>query len=88
MGKALDDRALLAILTELQRRFTPNELSCDLTLGCSVSEEIGVVGAMATAVRSGCMQCDLASQGRLSPNDAETILRIDTFLPLIRETGR
>lgn len=49
VGKALDDRVLLAILTELQRRVTPEELSCDLTLGCSVLEEIGVVGAMATA---------------------------------------
>jgi endoglucanase len=51
VGKALDDRVLLAVLTELLYRVSPDKLCCDLTLGCSVLEEIGAVGAMAVAAR-------------------------------------
>ncbi len=49
VGKALDDRVLLAVMTTLLDRISPDELCCDLTLGCSVLEEIGAVGAMAAA---------------------------------------
>jgi putative aminopeptidase FrvX len=51
VGKALDDRVLLAVLTEVLRRVPVAERSCDLTLVCSVQEEIGVVGAKAVAAR-------------------------------------
>lgn len=49
VGKALDDRVSLAVLTALLSRISPEELSCDLTLGCSVLEEIGAVGSRAAA---------------------------------------
>ncbi len=51
VGKALDDRVLLAVLTEVLRRVPVEERACDLTLVSSVQEEIGVVGAKALAVR-------------------------------------
>ena len=47
VGKALDDRVLLAIMTEVVRRVPPGERRCDLTLVCSVQEEIGLIGASA-----------------------------------------
>ncbi len=49
VGKALDDRVPVAVLTELLRRVSLERLSCDLTLACTVQEEIGVVGATALA---------------------------------------
>jgi tetrahedral aminopeptidase len=51
VGKALDDRALLAIMTELLRRVTGQSLGCQLTLAATVQEEIGLVGASALAAR-------------------------------------
>ena len=51
VGKALDDRALLAVLTELVRRVPASEMQCQLTLAASVQEEIGLVGASALASR-------------------------------------
>jgi endoglucanase len=51
VGKALDDRVLLAVLTEVLRRVPVAQRACDLTLVSSVQEEIGVVGAKALAVR-------------------------------------
>ena len=53
VGKALDDRVLLAVLTELLNRVDPAELGCQLTLGCSVQEEIGLVGASGITAHSG-----------------------------------
>lgn len=50
-GKALDDRVPLAVLTEVLRRVPANELGCNLTLACTVQEEIGLVGASALAAR-------------------------------------
>jgi endoglucanase len=52
VGKALDDRVLLAVLTEVIRRVPAAQRACDLTLVCSVQEEIGVVGASALAARN------------------------------------
>ncbi|MDX1523122.1 MAG: M20/M25/M40 family metallo-hydrolase, partial [Anaerolineae bacterium] len=49
VGKALDDRVLLAVVTEVLRRVPPNDLKCDLTLACTVQEEIGLIGASALA---------------------------------------
>ena len=57
VGKALDDRVLLAVLTEAPRRVPVAERACDLTLVSSVQEEIGVVGAKALAA---CEQFDAA----------------------------
>ncbi len=51
MGKALDDRALLAIMTELVRRVPASEMRCRLTLAATVQEEIGLVGAAALGAR-------------------------------------
>ena len=53
VGKALDDRVLLAVLTELLRRVSPDELGCELTLACTVQEEIGLIGAFALAGQEG-----------------------------------
>ncbi|HYN87107.1 MAG TPA: M20/M25/M40 family metallo-hydrolase [Ardenticatenaceae bacterium] len=49
VGKALDDRVPLAVLTEVLRRLAPEELGCQLTLACTVQEEIGLIGASALA---------------------------------------
>lgn len=51
VGKALDDRVPLAVITEVLRRVPPAERAFDLTLACTVQEEIGVVGAAALAAR-------------------------------------
>jgi len=48
-GKALDDRVPLAILTEVLRRVPQEEMQCELTLACTVQEEIGLIGATALA---------------------------------------
>ncbi len=50
VGKALDDRVPLAVLTEVLRRVAPDELGCELTLACTVQEEIGLIGASALAL--------------------------------------
>ncbi len=47
VGKALDDRVPLAVITEVLRRVSPAELGYDLTLACTVQEEVGLVGAFA-----------------------------------------
>ncbi len=51
VGKALDDRVPLAVITEVMRRVPPAERAWDLTLGCTVQEEIGLVGAFALVAR-------------------------------------
>lgn len=47
VGKALDDRVPLAVLTEVLRRVPSEEMQCELTLACTVQEEIGLIGATA-----------------------------------------
>ncbi|MBA3943043.1 MAG: M20/M25/M40 family metallo-hydrolase [Herpetosiphonaceae bacterium] len=49
VGKALDDRVPLAVITEVLRRVPPAELAWELTLACTVQEEVGLVGAFAAA---------------------------------------
>lgn len=49
VGKALDDRVPLAVITEVLRRVPLAERKWDLTLACSVQEEIGLIGASALA---------------------------------------
>jgi endoglucanase len=51
VGKALDDRAPLAIITEILRRVPRHELKWDVTLACTVQEEVGLIGAAALAAR-------------------------------------
>ena len=51
VGKALDDRVPLVVLTEVLRRVSVAELGCELTLVCTVQEEVGTVGAAALAAR-------------------------------------
>ena len=53
VGKALDDRVPLAVITEVMRRVPLAERRCDLTLACSVQEEIGLIGARALAAYDG-----------------------------------
>lgn len=51
IGKALDDRVPLAVITEVLRRVPVAERHYDLTLACTVQEEIGLIGAYAVAAR-------------------------------------
>lgn len=51
VGKALDDRAGVAILCELAHRLGDRPSGAAVTLACTVQEEIGVVGAAALAAR-------------------------------------
>ncbi|MBC8077985.1 MAG: M42 family peptidase [Chloroflexales bacterium] len=51
VGKALDDRAPLAVITEVLRRVPPDQRRWNLTLACTIQEEIGLVGAFALAAR-------------------------------------
>lgn len=51
VGKALDDRVLLAVMTELVRRVPVSEMRCRLTLAATVQEEVGLIGATALGVR-------------------------------------
>jgi endoglucanase len=44
VGKALDNRGSLAILTELLRQLSVDELQCDLSVTCTIQEEIYLVG--------------------------------------------
>lgn len=53
VGKALDDRVPLAVITEVLRRVPVGERRVNLTLACSVQEEIGLIGARALAARDG-----------------------------------
>jgi endoglucanase len=45
VGKAMDDRVALAIMTALVERLDPSDLQYELYLGSTVQEEIGLVGA-------------------------------------------
>lgn len=45
VGKAMDDRAALAIMTQLAERVDRDRLAFDLWLASTVQEEIGLVGA-------------------------------------------
>lgn len=62
VGKALDDRAALAVLTMLIRTVKERDLNYDLTLACTVQEEIDSVGA--------------AAIGRLEQFDGAIVLEI------------
>jgi endoglucanase len=51
MGKALDDRVPLAVISEVLRRVPPAERGWDLTLACTVQEEVGLIGSSALVTR-------------------------------------
>ena len=51
VGKALDDRVPLAVITEVLRRVPVAERRWNLALAATVQEEIGVAGAYALAAR-------------------------------------
>jgi endoglucanase len=51
-GKALDDRVPLAVMSELLRRVPHDRFTWDLTLACTVQEEIGTIGAAALAAHA------------------------------------
>jgi endoglucanase len=53
VGKALDDRVPLVVLTEVLRRVPVAELKWDLTLACTVQEEVGLIGASAVGAVGG-----------------------------------
>ena len=52
VGKALDDRVPLAVMSEMLRRVPPDKFAWDVTLACTVQEEIGTVGAAALAAHA------------------------------------
>jgi putative aminopeptidase FrvX len=60
VGKALDDRVPLAVITEVLRRVPVAERACDLTLACTVQEEIGLIGAFAVAAHDGAFDAAIA----------------------------
>lgn len=60
VGKALDDRVPIAVITEVLRRVPPAERSCELTLACTVQEEIGLIGAFALAAHDGTFDAAIA----------------------------
>ncbi len=51
VGKALDDRVPLAVITEVLRRVPREERAWELSLVCTVQEEVEVIGASALASR-------------------------------------
>lgn len=51
VGKALDDRVPLAIITEVARRVPVAERRVQLTLASTIQEEIGLIGATALMAR-------------------------------------
>jgi endoglucanase len=51
VGKALDDRVPLVVISEVARRVPPAERQVELTLACTVQEEIGLIGATALMAR-------------------------------------
>lgn len=51
VGKSLDDRVPLVAITEVARRVPAAERQIDLTLACTVQEEIGLIGAQALVAR-------------------------------------
>ncbi len=51
VGKALDDRVPLVVITEVMRRVPVAERKVDLTLACTVQEEIGLIGAFGITMR-------------------------------------
>ncbi len=60
VGKALDDRVPLAVITEVLRRVPVAERRCDLTLACTVQEEVGLIGASALAAYDGGFDAAIA----------------------------
>ncbi len=46
IGKAIDDRVALALMTHLLESVSPSDISYDLTVAATVQEEIGLVGAL------------------------------------------
>jgi endoglucanase len=53
VGKALDDRVPLAVITEVLRRVPAAERAWNLTLVASIQEEIGLIGAFALSAHQG-----------------------------------
>jgi endoglucanase len=51
VGKALDDRVPLAVMTEMVKRVPKDSLAWDVTLAATVQEEVGLIGASALASR-------------------------------------
>lgn len=51
IGKALDDRVPIAVITEVLRQVPVEVRAFDLTLACTVQEEVGLIGAFALAAR-------------------------------------
>jgi tetrahedral aminopeptidase len=49
VGKALDDRVPLAVITEVLRRVPTTERAWNITLAATVQEEVGLIGASALA---------------------------------------
>lgn len=53
IGKAIDNRVALTLMTNLLESCDPEALTCELTLAATVQEEIGLVGATSLATSGG-----------------------------------
>ena len=56
VGKALDDRVPLAVVSEVIRRVPAEQRRFDITAACSIQEEVGLIGAFALALTRGGME--------------------------------
>jgi putative aminopeptidase FrvX len=76
VGKALDDRVPLAVITEVLRRVPLAQRAWDLTLACTVQEEIGLIGAFALAAREqfdAAIVVEIGLAGDIPPVDERVI---------------
>jgi endoglucanase len=91
VGKALDDRAPLAVITEVLRRVPLAERACELTLACTVQEEIGLIGAFALAARErfdAAIVVEIGMAGDIPSIDARAMpLRLGEGPVLVHKDG-
>ncbi|NJM41056.1 MAG: hypothetical protein HC853_09905 [Anaerolineae bacterium] len=67
VGKALDDRVPLAVMTEMLRRVPKSDYAWDVTLACTVQEEIGTIGA--ARIKCICPRCQRGLRRRYHRRD-------------------
>jgi endoglucanase len=53
VGKAIDDRVALALMTHLVSEVKPSDLAYDLTISATIQEEIGLIGATSLGNHAG-----------------------------------
>jgi putative aminopeptidase FrvX len=73
VGKAMDDRAALAVMTQLQARIDRERLAFELWLVSTVQEEIGLVGAGSVAGFDGAIALEIGLAGDIPPVGLEHV---------------